>query len=89
MEGATTAEIAQRLVITGYTVQDHLKAVFDKVGVRNRRDLARALSSHAARSQRRQRMPGGASSISSSATGSRARDPSTMRRHGEAARGGT
>lgn len=46
IDGANNIEIADRLVITRYTVQDHFKAVFDKVGVRNRRDLARALSSH-------------------------------------------
>lgn len=41
--GASTAQIAQALCITEYTVQDHLKHIFDKVGVRNRRALVQRL----------------------------------------------
>jgi DNA-binding CsgD family transcriptional regulator len=41
--GASTAQIAQALFITEYTVQDHLKHIFDKVGVRNRRALVQRL----------------------------------------------
>lgn len=41
--GASTAQIAQALFITEYTVQDHLKHIFDKVGVRNRRALVQHL----------------------------------------------
>jgi DNA-binding CsgD family transcriptional regulator len=38
-EGCSTLEIADRLVISAHTVQQHLKNVFDKTGVRSRRDL--------------------------------------------------
>jgi DNA-binding CsgD family transcriptional regulator len=40
LQGRSTTEIAQRLFISPWTVQDHVTAIFDKVGVRNRRDLA-------------------------------------------------
>jgi DNA-binding CsgD family transcriptional regulator len=45
--GASTADVARALVISPYTVQDHLKAIFDKVGVRSRGDLARRVLSAA------------------------------------------
>lgn len=39
LQGATTAEIGCQLIISPHTVQEHLKSVFDKTSVRNRRDL--------------------------------------------------
>ena len=46
IRGLSTGEIAELLFISANTVQDHLKAIFDKVGVRSRRELVARVWSH-------------------------------------------
>ncbi len=41
--GLTTAEIAHRLHLSAFTVQDHLKAIFNKSGTGSRGELVSRL----------------------------------------------
>jgi DNA-binding CsgD family transcriptional regulator len=43
VRGASTRQISQALYISEYTVKDHLKNIFGKVGVRGRRALVKQL----------------------------------------------
>ncbi len=45
-DGLTNKEIADRLLVSEFTVQKHLKNIFDKTGYRNRTQLASYVQSH-------------------------------------------
>jgi DNA-binding CsgD family transcriptional regulator len=47
INGGSTSEIAGRLFISSNTVQDHLKSIFAKVGVRSRGELVARLRPNA------------------------------------------
>jgi DNA-binding NarL/FixJ family response regulator len=44
VQGVETGGVARALWVTEYTVNDHLKAIFAKVGVRSRLELAAAIA---------------------------------------------
>ena len=44
IDGRPTEDMAAALFISEHTIRDHLKAIFGKVGVTRRQDLAAALT---------------------------------------------
>ncbi|MFD8693088.1 LuxR C-terminal-related transcriptional regulator [Streptomyces sp. NPDC059651] len=59
LQGRSTAQIAEYLVVSTHTVQQHLKSIFAKTGVRSRRDLVGTLFSGGAEPVPRQSSGGG------------------------------
>ncbi|WP_424854560.1 helix-turn-helix transcriptional regulator [Streptomyces sp. SAI-170] len=56
-EGASNAAVAGRLGISGHTVKDHIRAIYAKLGVRNRIQAARVLWQAQAQAQGQARPP--------------------------------
>ncbi len=46
VQGADTRGVAEAMFLSGHTVQDHLKSIFAKTGVRNRRTLLARVAGH-------------------------------------------
>ena len=46
LDGSDTKAVSERLFLSPHTVNDHLKAIFDKVGVRTRKELIATLAGH-------------------------------------------
>jgi DNA-binding CsgD family transcriptional regulator len=65
LEGLRNAEIARRLFITEWTVKDHLKHVFSKLGVSSRGGLLRALDAGPGFSPLDERRPAGPQPVES------------------------
>jgi DNA-binding CsgD family transcriptional regulator len=51
-DGATNREVAERLYISPYTVNSHLRHVFTKLGIRSRVELARLVAERESRKRR-------------------------------------
>jgi DNA-binding CsgD family transcriptional regulator len=47
VDGLDTRAVSNRLFISRHTVQDHLKSVFEKIGIHSRRELLATFSASA------------------------------------------